>query len=172
MSNLESTASTLRQNLNNMRNSYISLLETAKQEEAAAREVLKSSEAQTDRSENQVYTDARDAQARANANIAQYSKKLMVYDSYATDYVPKGYIRIGTTVKLKLNKPPAKWPYKDSTAGEVIMMLVPESLGNARMHYLDATSLVGSAILNHKAGDTVRVQTISGTQQYKIEEIY
>lgn len=134
--------------------------------------ILRSDEANTDRSENALFQIAKDKSEMYNQSITIVSKKIRAYDSYEElVYVPNETVQLGSVVHLVHmstagNPPPANRPT------EFIMKIVPADLGNGRIGALSERSVCGSQIIGMRAGETFKIYTHVGACVYYIKEVY
>lgn len=131
---------------------------------------LQEKEMQTDRSENasfQIAKDERDVQVTIR-NLLQ--NRIESLESESDNYIPTGFITLGTTVELKIVAIDGKPPTIHTTT--FLAKLVNHDLSKADVGFLAIDSKVGSIIMGHPAGDIVEVVTQKGVISYKIERIY
>lgn len=136
------------------------------------KEILRSDEANTDRSENALFQIAKDKSEMYNQSITIVSKKIRAYDSYKElVYVPNGTVQIGSVVHLihqstAGNPPPANRPT------EFRMKIVPTGLGNGRIGALSVDSECAKQLIGMCAGETFKIYTHVGPCVYYIKEVY
>lgn len=132
--------------------------------------LLQEKEMQTDRSENasfQIAKDERDMKTSIGNLLLQ---KLQAMQSELGNYVPTGFIGLGTTVELTLLAVDGKPPFNVKT--HFIFKLVQHHTSNAKKALIALDSKVGSAIIGRRAGDCVNCKAPKGLLTYKIERIY
>lgn len=131
---------------------------------------LQEKEMQTDRSENasfQIAKDERDVQVTIR-NLLQ--NRIESLEAESGDYIPTGYITLGTTVELSIVSINGKAPSIHTTT--FIVKLVNHDLSKADVGFVAIDSKVGSAIMSHQVGEIIEVVTQKGVISYKIERIY
>ena len=112
-----------------------------------------------DRSENFEYKDAKASLRRANGqilNIEDQIKRAVIIKIGANK---SGKIQLGSTVVLELNG-----------REKIFQILGPYETDPAKGR-ISHESPLGAALMNHKKGDTVTIQTASGSQEYRILEV-
>ncbi|MDF2615302.1 MAG: greA [Clostridia bacterium] len=124
-------------------------------------EKLKEARAQGDLSENAEYDAAKEEQAEIEVRIAELEnmlKNAVVIDSEDAkiDVVKPGY-------RVKL--------YDYAFEEEVEYLIVGSTEADPANGKISNESPVGEAILNHKVGTEVQVETAYGVEKYKILEI-
>ncbi|MDF2877120.1 MAG: greA [Clostridia bacterium] len=124
-------------------------------------EKLKEARAQGDLSENAEYDAAKEEQAEIEVRIAELEnmlKNAVVIDSEDTkiDVVKPGY-------RVKL--------YDYAFEEEVEYLIVGSTEADPANGKISNESPLGEAILNHKVGTEVQVETAYGVDKYKILEI-
>jgi len=112
--------------------------------------------------ENAEYDDAKNEQAMLEHKIAQLEERLLNARVIDTTVVDTSVVSIGSIVRLR-----------DVEAKETVEYhIVGSAEANPAEHRLSNESPVGRAILGHKKGETVEVQTPrGGTIKFKIMEI-
>jgi transcription elongation factor GreA len=112
--------------------------------------------------ENAEYDDAKNEQAMLEHKIAQLEERLLNARVIDTSDVDTSVVSIGSVVRLR-----------DVDAKETVEYhIVGSAEANPAEHRLSNESPVGRAILGHKKGATVEVQTPrGGTIKFKIMEI-
>lgn len=135
-------------------------LKTVKRKEVA--EKIKVALSFGDLSENSEYDEAKNEQAIIEARILEIQsmlKDVKIIDEHELD---TEVVYVGSKVKVN-----------DIEYNEVLdYKIVGPSEANPREGRISDESPVGSALLGHKAGDLVRVETPVGFCTYKILEIY
>ena len=113
---------------------------------------------QGDLSENAEYDAAKNEQSEINGRIEKIKQLLKGAKVVSPDDIEKGRIGIGSTVKLM------DMEFKDEMEYRIVGPTEASSLNNK----LSNESPVGRAIMGHKKGDTVKVETKAGILKYKI----
>jgi len=119
---------------------------------------LKEARAQGDLSENAEYDAAKDRQAEIETRIVEIEKMLknvIVIDSEEDDV---DVVKPGHKVKL----------YDESFEEEVEYMIVGSTEADPMNGKISNESPVGGALLGHKVGDVIEVETEAGKDKYKI----
>ncbi|ONI42427.1 transcription elongation factor GreA [Candidatus Epulonipiscium fishelsonii] len=124
-------------------------------------EELKEARAQGDLSENAEYDAAKDRQAEIETRIVEIEKMLKNVIVINGEDEKTDAVRPGHTVKL----------YDATFDEEVIYKIVGSTEADPLNGKLSNESPVGSAIIGKQAGDTVRIDTDFGTEEYTILEI-
>lgn len=122
---------------------------------------LKEARAQGDLSENAEYDAAKDRQAEIETRIVEIEKMLknvivIDADEEMADVVKPGY-------KVKL--------YDEAFEEEVEYLIVGSTEADPLNGKISNESPVGAALLNHKIGDVVEVETEFGKEKYTILNI-
>jgi len=134
----------------------LEVLMTERRKEVA--EHLEYSKKLGDLSENAEYHQAREEQAEVEERI-RYIENLLKNAVIAT---PKGgaTISVGSTVRLE----------KEGSTNNMshLYTIVGSEEADTAMGKISNVSPLGSALIGHKEGDTVKVQTPKGTIVYKI----
>lgn len=135
-------------------------LKTVKRKEVA--EKIKVALSFGDLSENSEYDEAKNEQAIIEARIVEIDamlKNVKIIDEHELD---TEVVYVGSKVKVN-----------DTEYDEILdYKIVGPSEANPREGRISDESPVGSALLGHKVGDLVRVETPVGFCTYKIIEIY
>ncbi|MBQ9443193.1 MAG: transcription elongation factor GreA [Lachnospiraceae bacterium] len=113
---------------------------------------------QGDLSENAEYDAAKNEQSEIAGRIDKIKHMLKFAVVISKDSNEKGKVGMGSVVKL------LDMEFKD----EVEYKIVGPTEANSLKNKLSNESPVGRAILGHKKGDTVKVETKVGTLKYKI----
>ena len=115
-----------------------------------------------DIAENAEYDDAKNEQAMLEHKIAQLEDRLAHARVIDTDDVDTSVVSVGSVVRLR-----------DVDAKETVeYYIVGSAEANPAERRLSNESPVGRAILGHKKGETVEVQTPRGSKiKFKIMEI-
>ena len=119
---------------------------------------IKEARAQGDLSENAEYDAAKDEQRDIEARIEQLEKILKNAEVVDEDEVDLERINVGCKVKVKDMTEKEECEYK----------IVGSTEANSLSGKISNESPVGKAIIGHKKGDTVVVETEAGEIQYKI----
>ena len=113
---------------------------------------------QGDLSENAEYDAAKNEQSEINGRIEKIKHMLKYAVVISQDANEKGRVGMGSKVKLM------DMEFKDEMEYKIVGATEANSLKNK----LSNESPVGRAILGHKKGDTVKVETKAGILKYKI----
>ena len=133
-------------------------LKTVRRNEVA--EKLKEARAQGDLSENAEYDAAKEEQAEIEVRIVELEKML------------KNAIVIENEEKVEVVKPGYRVRLYDYTFEEEIEYLIVGSTEADPVNgKISNESPVGMALLNHKVGDEIVVDTTDGEDKYKILDI-
>lgn len=130
-------------------------LKKVKRKEVAAR--IKKALEQGDLSENAEYSEAKDQQAFVEGRIVELQSKIK-----NAEVIKNGRsetIRPGSKIKVKFN------------GSEMNFEVVGASEANPSEGKISNESPIGAALIDHKTGDKVEVETPGGKMQYKILEI-
>ena len=119
---------------------------------------IKEAREQGDLSENAEYDAAKDEQRDIEARIEDLEKILKNVEVVDDDEVTGDKVMIGSTVRI----------YDIEFAEEVVYRIVGSTEANSIKGKISNESPVGKAILGHKKGDTVTVETEAGEFKYKI----
>ena len=138
----------------------LELLRTDRRREVADR--IRVARAFGDIAENAEYDDAKNEQAMLEHKIAQLEDRLLSARVIDPDEVDTSVVSVGSVVRLR-----------DVDAKETVeYQIVGSAEANPTEKKLSNESPVGRAILGHKKGETVEVQTPKGTKlKFKIMEI-
>ena len=134
-------------------------LRTTRRNEVA--EKIKEAKSFGDLSENSEYDEAKSEQAKLEANIAELEYTLQHAKVIDESTLSTDTIHIGSTVKV----------YNTVLGAEVKYQLVGFTQANPLENKISDESPVGKALLGHKAGDTVDVETPGGILRLEIREI-
>ena len=132
-------------------------MKTNQREELAKR--LRFAISQGDLSENADYHKAKEDQAFLEGKIREYEEKLAgakIIDSGKNN----GYVDVGTTVTIQEGSYP-----------EEQYFMVGAHEANPSEGRISNESPIGKALLGHKAGDTVTVETPGGKTKFKILKV-
>lgn len=129
--------------------------------------ILRSDEAQTDRSENAVYTNAVATKQEKDSQRKVYEERVAGFDKayaeYCTEnYQPEGKIKIGSVVSFKVTE----------TGREFIVKIVPRRSDAPLLGAISETSPVGRELMGKKQGDIAICRTERGIWKYNIQEVY
>jgi transcription elongation factor GreA len=114
-----------------------------------------------DLSENAEYVAAKEAQALNEKRIVELEQKIARAQILDDDAMAKDVVLIGATVKLK-----------DLESGEELQYtLVAEEEADYGHGKISVSSPVGQGLIDHKAGETVKIAVPAGTLRYKILKI-
>lgn len=114
-----------------------------------------------DISENAEYDAAKEAQALNEKRIAELEEKLSRGRIIDDEYMPKGEVLIGATVKLK----------DLHSEEELEYTLVSEIEADYSQGKISVASPVGQGLLGHKENEIVEIKTPAGILRYKILKI-
>lgn len=124
-------------------------------------EKIKEAREQGDLSENAEYDAAKDEQRDIEARIEELEKILKNAEVVVEDEVDLDKINIGCQVKILDIEYSEELDYK----------IVGSTEANSLKGKISNESPVGKALIGHKVGDTVEVETPAGVFAYKILEI-
>mgnify|MGYP000267679459 CR=1 FL=1 len=122
---------------------------------------IKEAREQGDLSENAEYDAAKDEQRDIEARIEEIEKILKNAEVVVEDEVDLDKISVGCSVKI----------YDEEYEEEMEYKIVGSSEANSLKGKISNESPVGKALIGHKVGDTVEVETPAGVFAYKILEI-
>ena len=134
-------------------------LKVIKRKEVAQK--IKEAREQGDLSENAEYDAAKDEQRDIEARIEELEKLLKNAEVVDEDEVDLDKISIGCKVKILDVEFDEELEYK----------IVGSTEANSLKGKISNESPVGSALMGHKVGDVVEVETQVGVIQYKVLEI-
>ena len=134
-------------------------LKVNKRQEVAQK--IKEAREQGDLSENAEYDAAKDEQRDIEARIEELEKLLKNAEVVDEDEVDLDKISIGCKVKILDVEFDEELEYK----------IVGSTEANSLKGKISNESPVGSALMGHKVGDVVEVETQVGVIQYKVLEI-
>ena len=134
-------------------------LKVVKRKEVAGK--IKEAREQGDLSENAEYDAAKDEQRDIEARIEELEKILKNAEVVVEDEVDLDKINIGCQVKILDIEYSEELDYK----------IVGSTEANSLKGKISNESPVGKALIGHKVGDTVEVETPAGVFAYKILEI-
>ena len=142
-----------RAGLNKLENELHNLKVNKRQEIA---EKIKEAREQGDLSENAEYDAAKDEQREIEERIVAI--ELLLKNAEVVDDAEEGTINIGCKVKL----------FDKEFDEEVEYMIVGSTEANSLQGKISNESPVGMALLHHKVGDEVTVETQAGVLEYKV----
>lgn len=134
-------------------------------------EVLASSEAKSDRSENATFQIAKDERDIKMANMSILQEKISAFDTYAGTYTPGSTVKENSTVEVSLQTVNGQ-PYHVSMDITEIYKVVQHALSYPENGLLSMKSKLGEAILDHMVNDVVEVSSPMGLITYKIERLF
>lgn len=134
-------------------------LKVVRRKEVAGK--IKEAREQGDLSENAEYDAAKDEQRDIEARIEELEKILKNAEVVVEDEVDLDKINIGCIVKILDVEYSEELEYK----------IVGSTEANSLKGKISNESPVGKALIGHKVGDTVEVETPAGVFAYKILEI-
>ena len=114
-----------------------------------------------DLSENSEYDAAKDEQAQIEAEITEMESILLNAEVIDKKKISSDVVGIGCRVKL----------YDEDFEEEVEYRITGSSESDPRNGIISNVSPVGKALIGHKKGDTISVQTPGGSTSYKIVSI-
>ncbi len=138
----------------------LSYLREVKRHEIAQK--IKEAREQGDLSENAEYDAAKDEQRDNEARIEELEKILKNVEVIYEDEVDLETINVGCRVRL-MDK-----TYKEELEFKIVGSTEADSL----LGKISNESPLGAALLGHKTGDTVKVETQMGEMAYKVLEIH
>jgi transcription elongation factor greA len=119
-------------------------------------EKIKEAREQGDLSENAEYDAAKDEQREIEERIVAI--ETLLKNAEVVDDAEEGCINIGCKVKL----------YDKEFDEEVEYHIVGSTEANSLQGKISNESPVGMALLHHRVGDTVKVETQAGDMEYKV----
>ena len=134
-------------------------LKVVRRQEVA--EKIREAREQGDLSENAEYDAAKDEQREIEARIEEIEKILKNADVVVEEDVDVDVINIGCKVKV----------YDKEYDEELDFRIVGSTEASSLQGKISNESPVGKALLHHKVGDVVSVETPAGVMEYKILEI-
>ena len=123
---------------------------------------IKEAREQGDLSENAEYDAAKDEQRDIEARIEEIEKILKNAEVVVEDEVDLDKISVGCSVKI----------YDEEYEEEMEYKIVGSSEANSLKGKISNESPVGHALLGHKVGDEVIVETQAGEIHYKVLSIH
>lgn len=148
--------------------SGLDYLKTKKRSEIT--EKIKTARGFGDLSENAEYDEAKNEQAEVESKINQLMNMMKYTRTLSDDEIEAGAVCIGNTIEIQEVGEDEVETYAVVSADEIEMY----ALLNADMDdvLLSANSPVGKALLGHKTGETVSVETPACTIDFVIKSIY
>ncbi|MCC8097385.1 MAG: transcription elongation factor GreA [Eubacterium sp.] len=122
---------------------------------------IKEARAQGDLSENAEYDAAKEEQAEIESRITQIQNMLKKAEIINEDAFDKGIVNLGNKVKI----------YDNEFEEEDIYTIVGSAEADPMKDKISNESPIGRALLGHKPGDDVPVETPDGTIIIKLLEI-
>ncbi|HHU89451.1 MAG TPA: transcription elongation factor GreA [Clostridiaceae bacterium] len=135
-------------------------LKGEKRQEIADR--IKQALAFGDISENSEYDEAKTEQAQVEAQIIKLENMLKNATIIDEEEVDTEVVNLGTKVKILEIKSKEEYDYQ----------IVGSAEADPTSNRISNESPVGSALLGHKAGETVEIEVPGGKIKYKVLEIY
>ena len=123
-------------------------------------EKIKEARAQGDLSENAEYDAAMDEQRDIEARIEEI-EDILKHAEVMEDHPDDGSVSIGSHVTIK----------EAGTDDEMEIIIVGSSEANSLKGKISNESPVGAAVMHHKAGETVTVESLEGPIQYEIIKV-
>lgn len=131
---------------------------TVKRPELAQK--LKEAVAEGDLKENANYHDAKEQQAFIEGRI-QYLENILRSATIITNDGPSDEVRVGCEVTIR----------EEGSDEDETYMIVGAAEANPSEGKISQKSPIGSALLGHKKGDKVKVQTPNGTVTFRVRSI-
>ena len=122
---------------------------------------IKEAREQGDLSENAEYDAAKDEQRDIEARTEEIERILKNAEVVVEDEVEIGSINVGCTVKV----------LDEEFDEELEFQIVGSSEANSLKGKISNESLVGKALIGHRVGEEVDVETPAGVIRYKVLEI-
>ena len=132
-------------------------LRTEKREEIKA--ALVAARELGDLSENSEYDEARNEQAKVEAEIVELEQLLENAEILGDDEIEEGKVGLGSCVKVQTN------------GREVTYYIVSSNEVNAFENKISNMSVIGAALIGKRAGDEIEVKTIAGQVKLKVLEV-
>ena len=145
-----------RAGLNKLENELHNLKVNKRQEIA---EKIKEAREQGDLSENAEYDAAKDEQREIEERIVAI--EALLKNAEVVDDAEEGTINIGCKVTL----------YDKEFEEEVVYHIVGSTEANSLQGKISNESPVGMALLHHKTGDEISVETQAGSIEYKVLKV-
>ena len=138
----------------------LELLKGERRKEIAER--IKQALAFGDISENSEYDEAKNEQAHNEVRIMQLEAMLKNASIIDEDEIDTKVVNLGAKVKIRDIKSKDEYDYQ----------IVGSTEADPASNRISNESPVGSALLGHKAGDTVDIEVPGGKLKFKIVNIY
>ncbi|NLB79759.1 MAG: transcription elongation factor GreA [Clostridiaceae bacterium] len=138
----------------------LEILKGEKRKEIADR--IKQALAFGDISENSEYDEAKNEQAQNEVRIMQLDNMLKNASIIDEEEVDTKVVNLGAKVKIRDVKSKEEYDYQ----------IVGSAEANPVSNRISNESPVGSALLGHKAGDSVDIEVPGGKLKFKIVSIY
>ena len=113
-----------------------------------------------DLSENSEYDEAKNEQAMVESRIAELENMLKVAVVLNKDQIQRDVVSLGTSVKVKI--------MEDGTEETALFQIVGSAEANPMEGRISDESPVGKALVGHRCGDKVNVETAYGITVYEI----
>lgn len=149
--------------------SGLDYLKTEKRSEIT--EKIKTARGFGDLSENAEYDEAKNEQAEVESKINQLMNMLKFTRTLGDDEIEADTVCIGNTIEIQEVGEDEIETYAVVSADEIEMYAILNS-GDDDDALLSANSPVGKALLGHKVGDTVSVETPVASIDFVIKNIY
>lgn len=133
-------------------------LKTVKRAEIA--QAIKKARSFGDLSENSEYDEAKNEQAMVESRIAELENMLKVAVVLNKDQIQRDVVSLGTSVKVKI--------MEDGTEETALFQIVGSAEANPMEGRISDESPVGKALVGHRCGDKVNVETAYGVTVYEI----
>lgn len=133
-------------------------LKTTREKEVA--EQIKEARSFGDLSENSEYDEAKNEQAMVESRIAELENMLKVAVVLNKDQIQRDVVSLGTSVKVKITE--------DGTEETALFQIVGSAEANPMEGRISDESPVGKALVGHRCGDKVNVETAYGVTVYEI----
>lgn len=114
-----------------------------------------------DLSENSEYDEAKDEQAKVESRISELEEMLKTAVVISEDQIRTDVVNVGTTVRI----------YNEKWDEEVTYTIVGSTEAAPLQNKISDQSPIGKAIIGHKVGETVVVDTPAGHANVKILNI-
>lgn len=114
-----------------------------------------------DLSENSEYDEAKDEQAKVESRISELEEMLKTAVVISDDQIRTDVVNVGTTVRI----------YNEKWDEEVTYTIVGSTEAAPLQNKISDQSPIGKAIIGHKVGETVVVDTPAGHANVKILNI-
>ena len=148
--------------------SGLDYLKTEKRSEIT--EKIKTARGFGDLSENAEYDEAKNEQAEVESKINQLMNMLKYTRTLADNEIEEGTVCIGNTIEIQEVGEDEVETYSVVSADEIEMYAILNADEDDAL--LSANSPVGKALLGHKVGETVTVETPVASIDFVIKNIY